>query len=115
MTAYAVARIREADPTHPEILEYLTAIGATLEPFSGRFLVHGGGRVEETEGSWDGIGVIILEFPDRASAEGWYRSDAYQAIIPLRTRHTAMDCILVDGVPTPYDPTTLVTGPRKPR
>lgn len=113
MTAYAIARIRDADPTHPEIAEYLGRIASTLEPFSGRFLIHGGGRVEEMEGSWDGIGVIVIEFPDRASAQGWYSSDAYQAILPLRTRNSTMDTILVDGVPENYDPTWLINPPAR--
>lgn len=108
MSAYAVARIRSADPRHPDIAEYLTRIQSTLDPFSGRFLIHGGGRVEELEGSWDGVGVIVIEFPDRASVQGWYHSDAYQAILPLRTRNTEMDCMIVDGVPPDYDPASLV-------
>lgn len=111
MTAYAVARIRSADPTHSEIAEYLGRIQSTLDPFSGRFLIHGGGRVEEIEGSLDGIGVIVIEFPDRASVDGWYRSDAYQAILPLRTRHTEMDTMIVDGVPANYDPVSLIRLP----
>lgn len=110
-SAYAIARVRSADPTHPEIAEYLAQIQATLDPFNGRFLIHGGGRVEEVEGSWGGIGAIVIEFPDRASAKGWYESDAYQAIIPLRTRNTEMDSIIVDGVPPDYDPTWLINPP----
>lgn len=108
MTVYAIARVRRANPSHPEVAEYLTRIQSTLDPFSGRFLIHGGGRLEEIEGSWDGVGVIVLEFPDRASVEAWYRSDAYQAILPLRTRNTEMDIIIADGVPPGYDPASLL-------
>jgi uncharacterized protein (DUF1330 family) len=39
MTAYAIAHLREAAP-HPEIAEYIERIGATFEPYGGRFLVH---------------------------------------------------------------------------
>jgi uncharacterized protein (DUF1330 family) len=108
MSAYAIARIRSANNAHPELVEYLQKIQATLDPYSGRFLVHGGGRVDEVEGSWDGIGVIAIGFPDRASVDEWYHSDAYQKIAPLRTRNTEMDLILVDGVSDTHDPASVL-------
>jgi uncharacterized protein (DUF1330 family) len=40
MSAYALAHLRETD-RHPEILEYMERIQDTLDPFFGRFLVHG--------------------------------------------------------------------------
>ena len=53
MTAYAVAHMRQAT-MGPQIVEYLHRIDATLEPFGGRFLVHGG-DVEVIENSqWHG-------------------------------------------------------------
>ena len=49
------------------------------------------------EGDFDG-NVIVIEFPDRKSARGWYDSGAYQWILPLRIRNTTGWVILVDGV-----------------
>jgi uncharacterized protein (DUF1330 family) len=108
MTAYAVARVRTANVTHPEVHEYLRRIQSTLDPHSGKFLVHGGGDMEQVEGDWGGVGVIILEFPDRAQLQAWYESPAYQELIPLRTRNTEMDIIIADGVPPHYDPASLI-------
>lgn len=101
MTAYAIAHLRPADP-HPEIVAYIEKIQATLDPFGGRFLVHGA-EVEVEEGSWPGT-VVVLAFPDMARARGWYASPAYQEILPLRTRHIEGDVVLVPGVPDGYDP-----------
>jgi uncharacterized protein (DUF1330 family) len=109
--AYAVARVRRANVGHPEVGEYLTKIQSTLDPFSGRFLVHGGGQLEEVEGTWGGVGLIVIEFPDRDTLKDWYQSEAYRAILPLRTRNTEMDVIVVDGVPPGYDPASLVKPP----
>jgi hypothetical protein len=53
MPAYAVAHMREVT-MGPQIVEYLRRIDATLEPFAGRFLVHGG-EVEVLEGAWRDI------------------------------------------------------------
>jgi len=95
MTAYAVAHMRQVT-IGPPIAEYLQRIDATLRPFGGRFIVHGG-EYEVMEGSWPGA-IIIIEFPGRAQADAWYKSDAYQEILALRTGNSRSDVILVDGV-----------------
>ncbi|MFC0508982.1 DUF1330 domain-containing protein [Micromonospora costi] len=110
MSAYALAHLRRA-PVHDEVLEYLERIDATLAPFGGRFLVHGG-TVEVLEGDWPGD-VVILEFPDLATARAWYGSPAYQEIKPLRTRHLAGDVILVDGVEPAHDSSRMAARLRR--
>jgi uncharacterized protein (DUF1330 family) len=95
MTAYALAHLRRA-PIHADVLEYLERIQATLAPFGGRFIVHGG-TVDVLEGNWPGD-VVIIEFPDLTKARSWYHSSIYQEIKPLRTRHLAGEAILVEGV-----------------
>jgi uncharacterized protein (DUF1330 family) len=100
MSAYALAHLREIDP-HPDILEYLEKIQATLDPFSGRFIVHGG-AIDIREGAWPG-NVVIIEFPSMTEARLWYESPAYQRVLPLRTRHIAGDTILVEGVEPGHD------------
>jgi uncharacterized protein (DUF1330 family) len=57
MPVYAVAHLRQVT-MGPPIVEYLQRIDATLEPFAGRFLVHGG-EVEVLEGAWPGHLIII--------------------------------------------------------
>src|ERR1700733_7967146 len=60
MPAYAVAHMRQVTMGQP-IVEYLERIDATLAPFGGRFIVHGG-DIEVLEGSWPGA-LIVIEFP----------------------------------------------------
>jgi uncharacterized protein (DUF1330 family) len=38
----------------PEIMDYIARIDATLEPYDGRFLIHGG-PVDRLHGEWSGI------------------------------------------------------------
>jgi uncharacterized protein (DUF1330 family) len=97
--AYALCYLRDVQ-LGSEILEYLEKIDATMAPYGGRFLVHGG-RVTGLEGEWNGD-IVILEFPDRASAEQWYESSAYQEILRLRTEHSNSVAAIVDGVPDGY-------------
>lgn len=99
MTAYAMAHVHSVE-FGPDIVEYLERIDATLEPFGGRFRVHGN-RVEEVEGSFKGD-LILIEFPDIERARAWYDSPAYRDILELRTRHMVADVILVPGVPRGY-------------
>ena len=56
MPAYAVAHMRQVTMT-PAVVEYLQRIDATLAPFGGRFIVHGG-EVEVLEGSWPGHLIV---------------------------------------------------------
>ena len=83
--AYAVGLLEDVDQ-NDEILEYLRRIQGTLDPYEGRFLVHGATpKVLETP--WPGI-MVLIGFPDEAAALAWYRSPAYQEILPLRTRNS---------------------------
>lgn len=95
MPSYAIAHLHEVT-MGPEIAEYLTRIDATLAAYQGRFLIHGA-RAEAMEGAWE-ANVIVVEFPNRAAACGWYDSPAYQAILPLRLNHAKGVAFLVDGV-----------------
>ncbi|MDK1472666.1 DUF1330 domain-containing protein [Streptomyces sp. 549] len=101
MTAYGIAHLHSGSP-HPDVLEYIRRIQETLDPFEGRFLVHGG-RLDVLEGSWPGD-LVLIAFPDAATAHAWYRSPAYQRILPLRTEHFGGDVAIVEGVGPDYDP-----------
>ena len=100
MPAYALAHLRTPQ-INDEVLTYIERIQATMAPYGGRFRVHGA-EVEVGEDDWPGT-VVIIEFPDVASARAWYASDDYQAILPLRTRNIDGAAIIVDGVPPGYE------------
>ncbi|MFJ3854650.1 DUF1330 domain-containing protein [Streptomyces sp. NPDC090085] len=100
MTAYAIAHIRP-ETMNEDILTYIETMQSTLDPFGGSFLVHGK-EVEVLEGPFPGT-IVMIGFPDIENARAWYASDAYQAILPLRTDHMAGEVVLVEGVPADYD------------
>ena len=107
MTAYAVADLHRVE-MGPAIVAYLERIDATLVPFGGRYIIHGG-RKTVLEGAWAGD-LIVIAFPDRASAAAWYASPAYQAIKPLRTAHSLGDVVLVDGVGADHRATDVLAA-----
>jgi uncharacterized protein (DUF1330 family) len=95
LPAYGVALLKEVR-MGPPIVEYLERIDATLAPYGGRFIVHGA-TPEELEGASPGT-MVVIEFPDSAHALEWYRSPAYQSILPLRTENTSSTVFIVEGV-----------------
>ncbi|TXS35337.1 DUF1330 domain-containing protein, partial [Streptomyces sp. t39] len=76
MTAYAIARLMPTGQPHDEVLDYIERIQATMDPYEGRFLVHGTAH-EVMEGDWPGS-VVVIGFPSLDAARAWYDSDAYR-------------------------------------
>lgn len=97
--AYAFALIADVQ-VNEELFDYMEAVERTMHRFHGRWLSHG--RTSEVhEGHLPGD-LVIMEFPDLAAARAWYRSDEYQAIIPLRTRNCHGVVAITEGVTAAY-------------
>lgn len=69
----------------------------TIEAFGGHFLVRGG-ALSKLEGDWPFSRLVVIEFPSRQAAEGWYRSPEYQKLLPLRLKSCRGNFVIVDGV-----------------
>ena len=75
--------IVDLTPTDKERLSTYSALAAdTLVPFSGEFIAKG--PIEALHGEAAFSTKVVIQFPDRESAENWYHSEAYQAIVPIR-------------------------------
>jgi uncharacterized protein (DUF1330 family) len=107
MTAYAIGHLSEVR-MGPAIVEYLRRIDATLEPFEGRFIIHGGPKTV-LEGDWRGD-LIVIAFPSVESAHGWYRSPAYQEILRLRTDNAQGDVLIMEGVDADHEATDVLAA-----
>ncbi|MFV2173454.1 DUF1330 domain-containing protein [Actinomadura sp. LOL_016] len=101
MTAYALAHLFPQAPLHDDVFTYIERIQDTMDPFGGRFLVHGT-DAEVIEGPFEG-GYVLIEFPDMEKARAWYASDAYRAILAMRTDNMRGTTVLLPGVPPNYD------------
>jgi uncharacterized protein (DUF1330 family) len=76
--------------------EYLSRVPATIAPWKAE-VVFRGPRVAVLGGTHAHDQVVVLRFPDAASADGWFRSAAYQALIPLRMEAAEVDLISYAG------------------
>lgn len=95
MKSYAIGVLRSV-VMNQDIVDYLNRIDETLRPFEGSFVIHGGTKyVKEGEPDFD---LIVISFPNRKNAEGWYNSPEYQGILSLRTRNSVGEVFLIDGV-----------------
>jgi uncharacterized protein (DUF1330 family) len=94
MAAYLVANYRITNSDGYS--EYLSTVGPTLEPYGGELIVT---DFESAiiEGSPFPV-TIVVKFPNRQSADDWYRSEAYQQVVHLRTDNTEGFVVFADGV-----------------
>ena len=99
MSAYFVFRNRATDP---EALfgSYIPKAVETITAHGGEILV----VTEESqvlEGSTEFPRTIIVRFETREQAEGWYGSEEYRALKPIRLDATEGYGVLVDGFEMP--------------
>lgn len=95
MTAYAIV----GENIHDQAMfdAYRKDVLPTLTPFKGEFVVRGG-AFTVLEGELPYQRLVVVAFPSRAEAEGWYKSAAYQKLLPLRLKSTTGVFVIVDGV-----------------
>jgi uncharacterized protein (DUF1330 family) len=88
--AYVIGHIKVKDAEKWDA--YRSGVPATLAPW-GAELVFRGRNAAVLAGDHAHTDVVVIRFPDRAAADGWHASPAYQALIPLRRQ--AADVVLL--------------------
>jgi len=94
MSAYIIVQETVHDPAMFDA--YRKDVPATVAAHGGRFVVRGG-TLTVVEGTWPYQRTVVIEFPSRAAAEGWYRSPEYQKVLPLRLKSSTGNFVIVDG------------------
>ncbi len=89
-SAYVIGHITVKDAEKWET--YRSRVPATLAPW-GASLVFRGKRLAVLGGRHEHADTVVIRFPDRAAADGWHASAAYQALVPLRQQ--AADVVLL--------------------
>jgi len=93
--AYVVVEVTVSDP---ELYETYKPLAETsIKAHGGAFRARGG-ATESIEGAPPAERVVILEFPDLATAKGWYDSEEYQKALSIRVAaSSASRLFFVDG------------------
>jgi len=98
MTAYCI--VYESVEDQVAFERYRDQVRATIKAHDGRFLVRGG-EFTALEGEFAFDRIVVLEFPSRRAALGWYNSPEYQQILPIRLGAARSQFVVVDGVSAP--------------
>lgn len=94
MTAYLIATIDVHDADGYDA--YKQAVPALIAAHGGRYIVRGGAR-DVVEGAWPDGRIVVLEFPDMASASAFVDDPAYAPVAAIRHATTASHIWLVEG------------------
>ncbi|WP_138518077.1 DUF1330 domain-containing protein [Limnobacter alexandrii] len=81
MGAYVVGQISIIDPLKWQ--QYRDKVPGTLVPWNAE-LVFRGVKAENLALQNAYNDIVVIRFPSLEAAHGWFQSDAYQALIPLR-------------------------------
>ena len=94
MPAYVIVQVKVNEPVEYEVYKSLTP--ASIDAYGGRFIVRGA-AAETLEGSWAPGRLVVVEFPDKATAQAWWDSEEYAPAKAIRQRTAETEMILVDG------------------
>ena len=95
MAAYILGSVHGiADQARFE--EYGQRIGATMEPYGGKFLAAAVG--ERIEGTAQPLRSVVVEFPSMDALKQWYDSAAYRELRELRRGAVDADILFVEGL-----------------
>ena len=92
--AYLVGHITVTNPEAYAV--YSAQVPQTIAAFGGKYLVRGG-LATILEGASQSDRHVVIEFPDRKTAENWYASEEYRAIMKYRTDNSTGTLALIDG------------------
>lgn len=93
--AYVVSGVAFRDPE--ALARYRELAAASIARHGGRYLVRGG-AVEALEGAWKPEALVVVAFPDVATARAWYGSTDYAEALAFRDAALSRDLILAEGV-----------------
>ena len=95
MPAYLIVDCEVTDPARYEAYKLLAP--PAIARYGGRYLVRGG-DVSRLEGDWQPGRVVVLEFPDVATAKRFYDSPEYAAARSVRAGAARMNIVVVPGI-----------------
>lgn len=94
MAAYIIVEVETTDEAL--MAEYRKHTPGLVGKFGGKFIVRGG-KTRTLEGDWKPSRIVVLEFPDYATAERFYDSTDYAPVLDMRLKAGMSKAILVDG------------------
>ena len=83
----------------PELYEeYKLKAKPLVERFGGEYLARGGNLTLRETDLWTPTRMVLIRFPDADSANRFYDSPEYQAILPVSRQAARRTMIMLEGV-----------------
>ncbi len=95
MSAYLIGHITVKD--QPKWETYVEGVQKSLIPFEAE-VVFRGRRAAVLTGEHSHTLTVVIRFNEQAALQRWYRSEAYQALIPLRDQAADVAIISYDAI-----------------
>lgn len=95
MSVYLIVNVDVKNPAAYE--EYRRKVPPLIHKHGGEYVVRGG-KYAVLEGNWKPSRLVILRFPDVASAQALFDDPEYQPLRVLRQRVSRTDIVLIEGV-----------------
>jgi uncharacterized protein (DUF1330 family) len=95
MSAYIVAEVTITN--EEQMKAYREWSTRAMQEFGAEVLVRGG-RVVPLEGDWNPQRVVVLRFPDLATAQAYYHSETYTHARKVREGAGSIRMFAVEGV-----------------
>ncbi len=84
---------------NPELYEaYKLKAKPLVEQHGGEYLARGGQLTLKETDLWSPSRMVLIRFPDAASANAFYDSSAYQAILPISKEAARRTMIMLEGL-----------------
>jgi uncharacterized protein (DUF1330 family) len=96
MTAYLIVDTVLDDPEQYE--EYKLRAKPLVEQFGGEYLARGGNMVMKESDLWTPSRMVLIKFPNSETANRFYDSPQYQAILPISQRSARRTIFVLEGL-----------------
>ncbi len=84
---------------NPELYEeYKLQAKPLVERFGGEYLARGGSMTLKESDLWSPSRMVLIRFPDADSANRFYNSPEYQAILPISRQSARRTMFMLEGV-----------------
>lgn len=96
MAAYLIVDTQLNQPERYE--DYKRLARPVVESFGGEYLARGGAMQIKEADLWAPSRLVLIRFPDVATAERFYNSEAYQQVLPISKESARRTTVILEGL-----------------
>ena len=84
---------------NPDLYEtYKSRAKPLAEKYGGEYLARGGPMTLKETDLWSPTRLVLLKFPDAATANRFYNSPEYQEVLKISKQAAKRTCVVLEGI-----------------